>query len=92
MNHEELFSKIESGKTAGAILNFVEPILAGFEFDLVTSLKTSFRTGNYTELVLACHTAQLCAIDDLRQKLTSMQRTGETSHTQIENGEYDDGE
>lgn len=83
MNHEELLSKVNEGRTASVALQWLQPVFDGCEKELNDSMKTLFRAGKYTESILVSHVAQLVAIDTLREKLLSMGRAGETSAKQL---------
>lgn len=78
-NNEEKISQINEGRMASITLNWLEPILNKIEKDLGASLKALFRSGQYTENVLVAHTAQLCAIDQLREKLRAIVLIGDAA-------------
>lgn len=92
MTHEELLGQVNVGRSASVALQFLMPLFSEIEKELTTSMKVMFKNGKQTEMTMACHTAQLCLLDELREKLKSLDRVGQTSFEQIEKKEYDDGE
>lgn len=76
MDKETLLSQMNNGRQASLLRNWMDPIFAKVEDELIKSLKSSFMAGKYTELVLACHTAQLCALDQLRDRIRNIEMTG----------------
>lgn len=91
MNHEDKVKKVNEGRSAVLALQILEPLFKDMEKDLLASVKVLFRTGKYDEQVLACHVAQLVALEDIRGRLEGAQRTGESYFKQIEEGENKDG-
>lgn len=75
---EEQLSHINEGRAASVTLQWIEPLFQKMEKGRIDTLKSCFRSGNYTELVLACHIAQLCAIDDMRENLKGLSRRAES--------------
>lgn len=91
MTHEELLGQVNRGRGASVALGFLEPVFNKMEKDLTDSMKMLFKSGKQTEMTMACHTAQLVLLDDLRNQLKTLDRVGQTSFEQIENKEYEDG-
>lgn len=93
MDKEELVSKMNDGRTASVLLNWMDPVFKEVSESLLASLKSNFRNGTYSELLLACHVAQLCALDDLKNKISSVAKGGEFAAEELSKPieEYEDG-
>lgn len=79
MAKDDLLSHVNEGRTASIMLQWMDPLFAEVEQELVASLKSNFRAGTYTELLLACHVAQLCSIEDLKTKIRSLAHRGDSA-------------
>ena len=64
-------------------LQWMDPIFSSREVQVLNSLKSIFRVGKYTEQVLACHIAQLVAIEDIRNQMKSIAAAGDNAASQI---------
>lgn len=82
--NEDILSHINEGRTAHTVLAWMDPVFKEVEKNLMDSLKSSFRCGKYTELLLACHVAQLCALEDLRVKIKSIAVRGDSAASDIQ--------
>ena len=89
MNDENRISALQDGRTASIFLAWAAPIFDQVEKDLLSSLKMQFRLGPHTELVLACHVAQMTALDDLKSKIKSIALRGEMAGAEL-NREVDE--
>lgn len=83
MDNETLLGQINQARTASAVMGFLVPVFGEVEQNLLDSLKSNFRAGTYSELLLACHVAQLCAIDDLKTKIKGLIVRGDGAMEQL---------
>lgn len=83
MDNDKLL-KISDGRTAAAVFEWLNPLFKEIESGILGSLKSNFRAGTYTELVLACHVAQLCALEDIQNKIKSVSNEGESVAVKFE--------
>lgn len=92
MDKEKLLTELGESKTANHVLEWMSPVFSEIEQRLIDSMKGNFRAGSYTELLLACHVAQLCALEDLKVKIKSVALRGETAKEALERvGDFEDG-
>jgi hypothetical protein len=90
MSKDDLLSQLNDGRTANVLLQWMDPIFKDVESNLLNSLKSNFRAGTYTELVLACHVAQLCSLEDLRTTIKGIAARGDTAANKIHEPEGDE--
>lgn len=84
MTHDELLSQVNEGRTASVCMQWMEPLFVDLEKTVIQNLKSAYRTGKYSEVVLASGVAALCTLEDLRSKLSSMSKRGEGAFKKIE--------
>lgn len=93
MDNEDKLSQINEGRTAHMFFSWAAPIFDDVEKSLIASMKSNFRLGTYSELLLACHTAQLCALDDLKTRIKGLAVRGDSAahqmNEQSEEGDYE---
>jgi hypothetical protein len=89
MNKEELLSQMNEGRTAQVTLQWMRPLFENQEKQTIESVKALFRAGKHTELVLACHVARLCAIEDLKTELEGLSRRAQSAADKLNEGELD---
>lgn len=82
---ERQITVIQQGRTASALLREARPILEEQHSDALSRLKAIFRDGNYNEAKLASGIAELCAIDDLIQRLDARVESANTVQKEINN-------
>lgn len=87
MTRDDLISKVNDGRTASVLLGWMDQHFKDIERDLLASLKSNFRAGTYTELVLACHVAQLCSIEDLKEKIKAVANGGDSAAKEMQREE-----
>lgn len=87
MNKEELLTQVNEGRTAQVTLQWMQPLFDKQEKQTVESVKALFRAGKHTELVLACHVARLCAIEDLRTELQGLSRRAQSAAESLDEGD-----
>jgi len=90
MPEDDLISQLNDGRTANVLLEWMGPIFEEVEKSTVNSLKSNFRNGSYTELVLACHVAQLCAIEDLKTRIKGIAARGDYAAKRLHQEEGED--
>lgn len=90
MDNNNRILEVSDGRTASMYLAWAAPLFDQVEKDLLNSLKSNFRAGSYSELLLACHVAQLCAIDDIKTKMKGIAIRGESAAVDMSN--EDDGD
>lgn len=81
---EKFITQINDGRQAQVCLNWLEPLLLDLEKNNVAQLKNAYRTGKYSEVVLASGIASLCTLEDLRHKLQAKIRAAEGAQKNIE--------
>lgn len=87
MDKETLLAKVHDARTIGTCLQWMEPLFQKQDKTILESLKSLFRRGDYSEQVLACHIAQMCAIEDLRNLMRSITNAGDEASKIIERQE-----
>jgi hypothetical protein len=92
MSKDDLLSQLNDGRTANVLLQWMDPIFKDVERDLLNSLKSNFRQGTYSELLLACHVAQLCSLEDLQTRIKGIAARGDSAATKINEPDEDDGD
>lgn len=96
MEKEDLLSQIHESRMASVVMGWLDPVFDNVEENLLNSLKSNFRSGTYTELLLACHVAQLVALEDLKTKIKGIAVRGDYAQKELEKekglGENDDGD
>lgn len=83
-DHEKLISQINDGRQAQVCLNWLEPILAGLEKNNIEALKIAYRSGKYTETILASGISSLCSLQHLREILEAKVRQSQGAQLQVE--------
>lgn len=68
---EKEVGQLAVGKKASMVINYLDPLVEEQKDSIVTQMKHMYREGNYTESTLASATAQLCALDDLKNRIIS---------------------
>lgn len=80
---ERLLSQINESRTAHVFTEWVKPIFDEEARELIESMKTNFRSGKYTELLLASHVAQLCVLDNLKARIASLAAKGDAAAKEL---------
>jgi hypothetical protein len=83
MDKESLLTKVHDAHQMSVCAQWMEPLFQQQETQVLAKLKALFRTGNYTEQILACHIAQLTAVEDLRNLMRGISRAGDAAAEEI---------
>lgn len=82
---EKTLSEVNEGRHAVLCAQWMSPIFAASEAAIIANLKNAYRSGEYTESVLASGVAGLCVLEDLKQRVHSIARRGESASKRMEN-------
>ena len=83
--NEFQMSIIAAGRTASAVLREARPVLESQAADALARLKSLYRAGTFTESKLVALVAELCAIDELIERLDSRIEAATTVQKELHN-------
>ncbi len=85
--HQKMMQVVNRGATTRVALTVVMPHLDYLENECLSTLKSDFRSGNTDQVKMLVKIAQLCNLEDIRNRLTAEVNRGETIGKElIENG------
>jgi hypothetical protein len=85
---EEGLGEINRGKMSRVLLENLKPELSHLRETAVLKLKHMYRDGSYTESKMLAAVAEICALDNLEDRLQGNTRRGEAAFKkEMENGE-----